>query len=143
MRQSISKKRKRTSTTRRGATVKRFLQGLDRVLSPILILSYVALSLLLLAAVPQGRAGLLLAILWGAVTAAALRWSVWGILKSAKTRTTPRAWTVLVRTTEALFLLLTVAALVASILLREIPAVWLFFPTPLFGLQGALRLDAQ
>ena len=122
--------------------MKQFIKTVDRFFFPVLITAYAVLCIVLLAAVPEGKGGLLLAILWGAGISAALRWGTWGILNLAKKRANQKELTILVRTVEVLFLLVTVAALAFAILLREIPSIWLFFPTPLFALQGALKFDA-
>ncbi len=108
---------------------------------PVLILGCLTLDIVLLAVVPGGP-GLLLAMVWAAVTMGLLRWCVFAILRRASLRATPRESTVLVRTVEGLMVLLTAAALTISILLWEIPVVWVFFPLPLFGLSGAVKADA-
>ncbi len=119
--------------------MKRFIHTLDRFGSPVLILSYAALCILLLAATPQGKGPFLWAILCGVATAAAFRWGTWAILVRARKKATPSELAVLTGTVEILFLLFTAAATVLTILLWEIPALWVFFPTPLFGLRGAIR----
>ncbi len=123
--------------------MKRFIHTLDRILSPILILGYAALCIILLAVVPGGRVGLLFSILWAVASMAGLRWGVWGILQLARTKADAGELKVLVRTVEALMLILTVAAAIFAILLWDIPSVWLFLPVPLFGLAGAVRVDAN
>ena len=123
--------------------MKSFIRTLNKFLTPTLIIGYLILCISLLAAAPEGKGGLLLAILWGAVTAAAFRWGTWGILLLAKKKANPKELLFLTRTVEILMLLLTAGALAFAILLREIPSVWIFFPTPLFALQGALRFDAE
>ncbi len=123
--------------------MKAFLQSLDRYFLPVLLISYTALCLVLLAVVPEGKGGLLLAILWAGFTAAALRWSIWGVLTLAKKKAEPKEMTVLLRTVEIMLLLITAAAGVLTLLLRQIPAVWIFFPTPLFALQGVVKMDAE
>lgn len=125
----------------RTVDMKRLITAVNRWFAPTLYLSYTALCLILLGVVPDGKIGLLFALLWAILTAAVLRWGVWGILKSARKHTDVGEWKILLRVTEALLLLLTIAALVFAILLPEIPAVWLFFPLPLFGLRGALAWE--
>ena len=121
--------------------MKALISAINRWFAPTLYLSYVGLCLILFGVTPNGKLGLLFALLWAVVTAVALRWGVWGILKSARKHTDPTEWKILLRVTEGLMLLLTVAALVFAIILREIPAVWLFFPLPLFGFRGALAWE--
>ncbi len=123
--------------------MKQFILALNKILLPILILSYFTLCLVLLAVVPGNKGGLLLAILCAAIAMAALRWSVWGILCRAKKHASEREFVILIRTIEAIMLLLTGTALVFTVLLWEIPSLWIFFPIPLFGLQGAIKLDAE
>ena len=122
--------------------MRKFLCGLDKFFAPALILGYFGLCICLLA-VSEGRAPLL-SMLWAALMMAAMRWGTWGILKltQKRTRQTPALLLILTRTVEALMLLLTVGSLVLSILLRELPAVWLLIPACLFGLQGAVHFDA-
>lgn len=126
--------------------MKRIIQGLDKWLSPVLILSFFAVCLILLAATPKAQAlPMLLAILWATGMTLIMRWGIWGILRLAQVRfrAEKRALTVLVRTVEGLELLLSLAALVFALILWEIPAVWLFLPATLFGLQGAVKFDAK
>ena len=123
--------------------MKRFLKTLNRYFSPSLLIGYVALCLVLLAVTPEGTLGLLVAILWAGVTATALRWGVWGILKSAQKRTNPKEMKILLRTAEVFLLILFVVTLVFTILLAPIPSVWVFFPIPLFVLQGVVKIDAE
>lgn len=120
-----------------------FIQTLNRYFFPVLLIVYLALCLVLLAVVPEGKGGLLLALLWAVVTATALRWSIRGVLTLAKKKADFREMTLLLRTVEVFLLLVTVAAGVFALLLREIPSVWLFFPTPLFALQGVVKMDAE
>ncbi|MBR7164916.1 MAG: hypothetical protein IKD18_01420 [Clostridia bacterium] len=87
--------------------------------------------------------GILFAILWSILSTLALRWGVWGILCLAKKRATKKEQTVLTRTTEGLMLLLSVATVVLCIVLRDIPPVWAFLPVPWFGLEGAVKFDAE
>lgn len=122
--------------------MERFLKTLNRYFFPSLLIGYVALCLVLLAVTPEGTLGLLVAMLWAAVTATALRWGVWGILKSAQKKASPKEMKILLRTAEIFLLILFVAALVFAILLAPIPSVWLFFPIPLFVLQGIIKIDA-
>ena len=123
--------------------MKRFLQTLNRYFLPVLLLCYATLCLILLAVTPEGALGLLFAIFWAALTATALRWGVWGVLKSAQKRANDREMKILLRTAEVFFLLLFLAALIFAILLAPIPAVWLFFPLPLFVLQAVVKMDAE
>lgn len=121
--------------------MKALISAINRWFAPTLYLSYAGLCLILFGVTPNGKLGLLFAFLWAVVTAVALRWGVWGILKSARKHADPTEWKILLRVTEGLMLLLTAAALIFAIILREIPAVWLFFPLPLFGLRGALAWE--
>ena len=123
--------------------MKRFLQTLNRVFFPSLLIGYVALCLVLLAVTPESTVGLLVAILWAVGTATALRWGVWGLLTSAQKRANPKEMTLLLRTAEVLLLILFVVAFVVAILLAPIPSVWVFFPIPLFVLQGVIKIDAE
>ncbi len=123
--------------------MKRFLKTLNRVFFPSLLIGYVALCLVLLAVTPEGTLGLLVAILWAVGTATALRWGVWGILKSAQKKANPKEMKILLRTAEVLLLILFVVAFIFTILLAPIPSVWLFFPIPLFVLQGVVKIDAE
>ena len=118
--------------------MKGFLSAVIRWFAPVLYLAYAALCLILLGVVPDGKIALLFALLWAVLTAVLLRWGIWAVLKSARKHATVKEWKILLRVTECLMLLLTAAALVFAVLLGEIPAVWLFFPLPLFGLRGAL-----
>ena len=125
--------------------MKPILRFLDGILSPTLIVTYASLCLILLAAYPQeGRPSLFFAMIWAAAMMAIMRWGIWGILKLAtKTRVGRKELTVLVRIVEGLQVFLTLGACALAILLREIPATWLFLPAALFGLQGAIRFDVQ
>ncbi len=123
--------------------MRKFIQTLNRYFFPVLLIVYVALCLILLAVVPEGKGGLLLAILWAAITATALRWSVWGVLTLAKKTANSKELNLLLRTVEVFLLLITVAAGILALLLWEIPSIWLFFPTPLFALQGVVKMDAE
>ena len=126
----------------RTADMKKLILFLDRVMTPTLILSYVALCVILLAVSPKVSA--LLAMLWGGAMMAALRWGIWGILKLAQKTTSDRsALKVLVRTVEVLQVLLIIVSAVISILLWEIPSVMLLVPAAFFGLRGAIRFDAE
>lgn len=123
--------------------MKNLIQTLNKFLAPVLIMGYLTLCIVLLAAVPGGKVGILLAILWSILSALALRWGVWGILCLAKKRATKREQTVLTRTAEGLMLLLSAATAVLCVLLWDIPPIWAFLPVPWFGLEGAVRFDAQ
>ena len=122
--------------------MKRFIRALSKGFAPVLVLSYFALCLIILAVSPANKGGLLISILCAAVAMTALRWSVWGILRMAGKHATKTELLVLVRITEVIMLLLTVATLVFTLLLWEIPSLWIFFPVPLFGLEGAVHFDA-
>ncbi len=122
--------------------MKKFLLSLNKILAPLLISLYFALSVILLAVV-EGKLPFLLAILWGAVSAAALRWGIWGILAPARRRATKGELKILVSVTEVLLLLLFAGAVVAVCLLWGIPSLWLFLLTPLFGLQGAIKFHVE
>ena len=126
--------------------MKRLISFLDRVMTPILILAYVAICIILLAITDTERGGaLLLSMVWAGAVMALLRWGIWGILTLAyKTgRESQNAVKALVRTVEILQILLTGAAVATAIVFRSFPAVWLLIPTALFGLRGALRFDAE
>lgn len=126
--------------------MKKIIQGLNKGFSPVLILSFFATCLILLAATPKAQAlPMLSAILWATGMTVIMRWGIWGILRMAQARfrAEKKALTVLVRTVEGLELLLSLAAVVFALILREIPAVWLFLPAALFGLQGAIKFDAK
>ena len=121
--------------------MRKFLCGLDKFFAPALVLGYIGLCICLLA-VSEGNAPLL-SMLWAALMMAAMRWGIWGILKltQKRTRQTPMLLLVLTRVVEGLMLLLTAGAIVLSILLWELPAVWLLIPACLFGLQGAVHFE--
>ena len=123
--------------------MKRLIQSVQKFFAPVLILCCFALCLLILAVVPGNKAGILFAILCASLAMAGLRWSVWGILRQARKKATDTEFTILVRVTEVLMVLLTVTALVFTLLLWEIPTLWIFFPIPLFGLEGALAAEVQ
>lgn len=126
--------------------MRRFIAFLDRTMTPVLILVYIALCILLLAVAQPGTGGgLMIGMLWGAGMMAALRWGVYGILKLAHRngKESRTALTALVRTAEILLLLLACFGIGISVLFREFPAVWLLIPVFLFGLRGALRFDAE
>lgn len=126
--------------------MKRVIRFLDRVLSPVLILSYLCLCVVLLAAVPaEQKLTLFITMLWAAAMMATMRWGIWGILQIARTKTRAghRELKFLVRTVEVLESIVSVTTVVFAILLRDIPAVWLFLPVALFGLQAAVRFDAR
>lgn len=126
--------------------MKPLIRILDRVLTPVLILTYVALCVLLLAVTEQKAAlPILLSMFWAGVMMAALRWGVWGILKGSlrKGKASRKSVLLLTRFTELLLLLLTGAALWLSLFLWEIPSVWLLIPAFLFGFRGAVRFDAE
>ena len=123
--------------------MKRLIQSVQKFFAPVLILCCFALCLLILAVVPGNKAGILFAILCSALAMAGLRWSVWGILRQARKKATDTEFTILVRVTEILMVLLTVTALVFTLLLWEIPTLWIFFPIPLFGLEGAMAAEVQ
>ncbi len=122
--------------------MKKFRSILDKFFSPALILSYFALTMILLA-VAENKLPLFLAALWGALSGAALRWGIWGILCLARKKATRKELKILTRTVEVILVLLTVAAMVVACLLWNITSVWLFLLTPLFGLQGAVKFDTR
>ncbi len=122
--------------------MKKFLSCLNQFLAPTLISLYFALSVILLAVV-EGKLPFLLAILWGALSAAALRWGIWGILCLARRRATKEELKILVITVEVLLLLLFAGAVAVVCLLWALPSVWLFLLTPLFGLKGAVKFHIE
>ena len=123
--------------------MKRLIQSVQKFFAPVLILCCFALCLLILAVVPGNKVGILFAILCASLAMAGLRWSVWGILRRARKKATDTEFTILVRTTEVLMGIFAIASLVFALLLWEIPSVWIFFPIPLFGLEGAMAAEVQ
>jgi hypothetical protein len=124
--------------------MKKFILFLDRILTPTLILSYFAYCIVLLAVAEKGKFGLFLAMFW----AGGMMWLMqWGIRKAflrivRKGRTGKTEFAVLVRTTEVVLLLCTVAVAVAACFLPDVLATWLMVPVLLFGVRGAIRIDA-
>ena len=115
---------------------------LDRGMTPVLILSYVGLCLMLLAVSPGVNA--LLAMLWGGAMMGALRWGIWGILSlGRRINPDPVAVKILTRTVEVIQILLILFSIVLSVLLWAIPSLWLLIPSAFFGLRGAIRFDAE
>lgn len=111
-------------------------------MTPLLLLSYLALCILLLAISPGRNA--FLAMLWGGLMMAALYWGIRGILSlGRRINPDPAAVKILVRTVEVIQILLILFAILLAVLLWEIPAVWLLIPAAFFGLRGAIRFDAE
>lgn len=125
--------------------MKRLVLALDRGATPVLILTYVALCVTVLAVSPEGTGlPVFFAMLWTVVLMGLLRWGVWGVLCLAgRGRRGPKGARALTYTAEVLFLLLTGYAVAVSTVLSGIPSVWLSVPVTLFGVRGALRYHAQ
>jgi len=122
--------------------MRKLIRFLDRVLTPVLTLGYLALCLILLALSPS--LGAFLAMVWGACMMAALRWGIWGILMLARKQTRDRSvLKVLVRTVEGIQVLLILFAITLAILLRQVPTASLLVPAAFCGLRGAVRFDAE
>ena len=122
--------------------MRKVVRFLDRVMSPVLILSYIALCLMLLAVSPGVNA--FLAMVWGGVMMAALRWGIWGILSlGRRMNRDPIFLKVLTRTVEVLQVLLILSSIFVAVLLWSVPSVWLLIPSAFFGLRGAIRFDAE
>lgn len=123
--------------------MKQFLTALDKGMTPVLSLTYLAVCLIVLTVIPAGTGGIyLLMTLWAIALMILMRWGIWGILRMAqKQYSTLPPLRRLVRLTEIVELVLFVGAVIWSILLWELPMLWLFVPIPLFGFQGALHFD--
>ena len=122
--------------------MRKVVRFLDGVMSPVLILSYIAICLMLLAVSPGVNA--FLAMVWGGAMMAALRWGIWGILSlGRRMNRDPLFLKVLTRTVEVLQVLLILASIFVAVLLWSVPSVWLLIPSAFFGLRGAIRFDAE
>ena len=122
--------------------MRKLILGLDRILTPLLLLSYLGLCIILLAVSPGLSA--FLAMLWGGAMMTALRWGIWGILTLGR-RMHPDRETlkILTRTVEVIQIFLILAAVALAVLLWSIPSVWLLIPAACYGLRGAIHFDAE